>query len=226
MELRGPDIENAHAATPKAPSPLPPSTSGADEQAAQLQRALQARLEAQGEAATQLAAAQQQLAASKAEGQLRTSQGELQLERARSAAEAAGLSQAAAMSKLEQEHERAAAEAAARLQAAEDSQLQTQAVMNTFRAEALEAHFPWSGCRLPAVRQLTPPSEQDKDGEKKHARWRLARKASWRVAGDHDGGWRASLDRFFALSERGSSLRNEALAGFVCFLANAYQARP
>ena len=68
-------------------------------------------------------------------------------------------------------------------------------------------------------------SEQDKDGEKKHARWRLARKAFWRVAGDHDGGWRASLDRFFALSERGSSLRNEALAGFVCFLANAYQVR-
>ena len=34
---------------------------------------------------------------------------------------------------------------------------------------------------------------------------------------------RASLDRFFALSERNSSLRNEALAGFVCFLANAYQ---
>ena len=43
------------------------------------------------------------------------------------------------MEQLEKEHERAAAEAAARLQAAQDAQLQTQAVMNTFRAEALEA---------------------------------------------------------------------------------------
>jgi len=33
----------------------------------------------------------------------------------------------------------------------------------------------------------------------------------------------ASLDRFFALEQRGSSLRTEALAGLVCFLANAYQ---
>ena len=114
-------------------------TQRADEQAAQLQQLTVARLEAQAESAAQLATAQQQLAAVKAEAQLSSSQGELQLERARSAAEAAGLSQAAAMAKLEQEHERAGAAAAARLQAAEDAQLQTQAVMSTFRAEALEA---------------------------------------------------------------------------------------
>ena len=114
-------------------------TQRADEQAAQLQQLTVARLEAQAESAAQLATAQQQLAAAKAEAQLSSSQGELQLERARSAAEAAGLSQAAAMAKLEQEHEKAGAAAAARLQAAEDAQLQTQAVMSTFRAEALEA---------------------------------------------------------------------------------------
>ena len=87
-------------------------------------------------------------------------------------------------------------------------------------------HAATSKAPSPLPPSTSDASEQDKDGEKKHARWRLARKAFWRVAGDHDGGWRASLDRFFALSERGSSLRNEALAGFVCFLANAYQARP
>ena len=114
-------------------------TQRADEQAAQLQQLTVARLEAQVEGAAQLAAAQQQLAATKAEAQLSSSQGELQLEKARSSAEAAGLSQAAAMAKLEQEHEKAAKEATVRLQAAEDAQLQTQAVMNTFRAEALEA---------------------------------------------------------------------------------------
>ena len=114
-------------------------TQRADEQAAQLQQLTVARLEAQVESAAQLAAAQQQLAATKAEAQLSSSQGELQLEKARSSAEAAGLSQAAAMAKLEQEHEKAAKEATVRLQAAEDAQLQTQAVMNTFRAEALEA---------------------------------------------------------------------------------------
>src|SRR5437660_4973866 len=37
-----------------------------------------------------------------------------------------------------------------------------------------------------------------------------------------DNGWRAALDRYFHISERGSTMRTEVIAGFATFLTMSY----
>ena len=105
----------------------------------------------------------------------------------------------------------------------EEEQVAEENVPCFYPADRLWLHRFWSSSQ--SSMELRGPDIENAHAAKPKAPSPLPPSASDASAGDHDGGWRASLDRSFALSERGSSLRNEALAGFVCFLANAYQVR-